>query len=86
MKRELTLPYYEETPYGSKNETFVRKLWHDIDVDLTVIALTDDYAIKKGLVPQERFPWDPEKGIYILHGYHNLHCLVSNAMFLMKMF
>ena len=30
----------------------------------------------KELLPAQRFPWDATKGVYIIHGYHNLHCLV----------
>jgi len=66
-----------ETPYhGHDNASLAATLWHAINIDNGVIALSDEYVASKGLPPAQRFPWDATKGIYILHGYHNLHCLV----------
>lgn len=77
LSRHLTEPYYEKTPYSeNQNASLAASLWHDIDIDSGVIALSDDYVASKSLLPAQRFPWDRTKGIYIVHGYHNLHCLV----------
>lgn len=76
LSRHLTEPYYKETPYSdNENASLTASLWHDIDIDSGVITLSDDYVASKGLLPAQRFPWDATKGIYIVHGYHNLHCL-----------
>ena len=76
-------PYYEETSYSDKtNDSLAATLWHDIDIDSGVIALSDDYVASKNLPPAQRFPWDYTKGIYIVHGYHNLHCLVHEISLL----
>lgn len=72
-------PYYQDTPYSGDNETLVAQLWHDINIDDGVIALADDYVLEKGILPAQRFPWDHGKAIYIVHGYHNLHCLVRDT-------
>ncbi|KAL8721381.1 MAG: hypothetical protein Q9225_001928 [Loekoesia sp. 1 TL-2023] len=78
LLRNLNTPYYEETPYGANtNDSYEAVLWHSIDIDSGVIALSDDYVALHNLIPAERFPWDATKGIYIVHGYHNLHCLVK---------
>ena len=78
LSRHLVEPYYKETPYSDNdNASLTASLWHDIDIDSGVIALSDDYVASKSLLPAQRFPWDPTKGIYILHSYHNLHCLVK---------
>ncbi|KAF6221517.1 hypothetical protein HO133_002373 [Letharia lupina] len=83
LSRHLTEPYYKETPYSdNKNASLTASLWHDIDIDSGVITLSDDYVASKGLLPAQRFPWDATKGIYIVHGYHNLHCLVTPPPFL----
>ena len=81
LSRHLTEPYYEETPFSDdQNDSFAANLWHDIDIDSGVIALSDDYVASKSLLPAQRFPWDATKGIYIIHGYHNLHCLVHKPL------
>ena len=77
LSRHLTEPYYKKTPYSDSNNSIAASLWHGINIDDGVIALSDDYVTSKGLLPAQRFPWDATKGIYILHGYHNLHCLVG---------
>ncbi|KAI1342869.1 hypothetical protein F5Y15DRAFT_428838 [Xylariaceae sp. FL0016] len=75
MKRNREEPFVVVTPYSSDNETLQDQLWHDINVDAAVIALSDEWASEHNLRAAQRFPWDQTKGIYILHGYHNLHCL-----------
>lgn len=84
LSKDLIDPYYEETSYSdSTNESLAATLWHNIDIDSGVIALSDDYVASKNLLPAQRFPWDVTKGIYIVHGYHNLHCLVQRLLLLM---
>lgn len=68
-------PYVRVTHYSSENQTLQDRLWEDIDVDHGVVALSDTWAAEHGLRTAQRFPWDQSKGIYILHGFHNLHCL-----------
>lgn len=68
-------PYVLVTQYSSDNEKLQDGLWHDINVDNGVVALSDEWAAQHGLRTAQRFPWDRKKGIYILHGFHNLHCL-----------
>ncbi|KAI1124478.1 hypothetical protein F5Y10DRAFT_285026 [Nemania abortiva] len=75
LRRVREEPYVMVTPYGSENETLQDQLWYGINVDSAVVALSDDWAIQHGLRKAQRFPWDQSKGIYILHGFHNLHCL-----------
>ena len=78
LSRHKVEPYYRETPYSDNdNASLAASLWHAIDIDSGVIALSDDYVASKGLLTAQRFPWDAKKGIYIVHGYHNLHCLVK---------
>ncbi|KAE8154332.1 hypothetical protein BDV25DRAFT_116385 [Aspergillus avenaceus] len=75
LQRTIEEPFVRMTKYSSENETLQDQLWHDINVDHGVVALSDEWAMQHGLRTAQRFPWDQSKGIYILHGYHNLHCL-----------
>ena len=59
------------------NHTAWNELWdHHTSYDAGVIALDDTYARKIGLPRAQRWPWDANKGIYLLNAYHNLHCIV----------
>lgn len=53
--------------------------WGDLRVDDGIIALPKSYAMEKGLRPSEQFPWDSSKDIYLVNGYHGIHCLVSRT-------
>ena len=66
------------TEYSSEDDNVSYPLWHDINIDAGVVALPDDFVKAKGLVPAQRFPWDESKGIYVINGFHNLHCLVRS--------
>ncbi len=57
--------------------TLATKAWEDLSGDPGVVALSDEWALEKGLPKALRFPWDQSKGVYLLQGFHNLHCLVS---------
>ncbi|KAI0546954.1 hypothetical protein F4679DRAFT_555920 [Xylaria curta] len=75
LQREHEEPYVVLTPYSSDNSTLQDELWYGINVDHGVVALSDEWALRHGLRTAQRFPWDESKGVYILHGFHNLHCL-----------
>ncbi|KAL4954954.1 hypothetical protein BDW69DRAFT_183019 [Aspergillus filifer] len=75
LTRNITIPYVLLTDYASPNTSLSDPLWSSINIDAGVIALSDSYAKSHNLRTAQRFPWDTSKGIYILHGYHNLHCL-----------
>jgi hypothetical protein len=42
-----------------------------------MVALPYDMVDEHDLPVSQPFPWDDSKGIYLLHGHHNLHCVVS---------
>ncbi|KAI1195974.1 hypothetical protein F5X97DRAFT_345090 [Nemania serpens] len=75
LRRTREEPYVFVSHYTSDNQTLQEQLWHDINVDAGYVALPDDWAAQHGLRRAQRFPWDQDKGLYILHGYHNLHCV-----------
>lgn len=47
-------------------------------MDPMVIAPTWEWAQSKGLSDSWAFPWDPNRRIYFIKVFHQLHCLVSN--------
>ncbi|KAI0142954.1 hypothetical protein GGR57DRAFT_508423 [Xylariaceae sp. FL1272] len=75
MRRTREEPYVVVTQYDSRNQTLQDQLWHDINLDAAYVALPDDYVDEHELRRAQRFPWDTSKGLYLLHGYHNLHCV-----------
>lgn len=75
LQRNREEPYVRVTQYSSNNETLQNDLWHNININYGLVALSDEWAAQRGLRTAQRFPWDQTKGVYILHGFHNLHCL-----------
>ena len=47
------------------------------DVDTGVVALDLDLMRRQGIPQSQHFPWDDSKGLYVLNGYHCIHCIVS---------
>lgn len=47
--------------------------------DPGVVALSDKFVATKKLPTAMRYPWGMSKGVYLLQGFHNLHCIVSSA-------
>lgn len=41
------------------------------------ITLRHDFAKANGIKASQDWPWDTSKGMYILQGFHSMHCLVS---------
>ena len=62
----------------SENATVADQAWEDINIDIGTIALDNNYAQRLNLPAAQPFPWDESKGIYLLAGFHDLHCLVSS--------
>ncbi|KAF2014374.1 hypothetical protein BU24DRAFT_213519 [Aaosphaeria arxii CBS 175.79] len=72
------LPYRTQSEYWdrkSSNLTSANAAWDAIDTDAMAISLHDNFAKQVGLGPSTRFPWDTERSIYYLKGFHDLHCL-----------
>jgi hypothetical protein len=59
--------------------------WEALSGDPGVVALSDDFVAAKQLPTAMRYPWDSSKGVYLLQGFHNLHCLVRSKYFSMHM-
>ncbi|RAK77476.1 uncharacterized protein BO72DRAFT_496141 [Aspergillus fijiensis CBS 313.89] len=80
LHRTIPLPIQEHSPSVSDNVSdnvsAVAHLWEDeLSGDPGVVALENDFVREKHLPEAMPFPWDPSKSVYLLQGYHNLHCL-----------
>lgn len=69
----------EHNIYTDHNETLRNAAWDAINIDDGMIALPDDLVAENRLPVAQRFPWDDTKGIYLVNGHHNLHCVVSQG-------
>ena len=78
LSRDRPIPWTHHTPYtgAEDNQTEADALWDKISVGVGTVALTNSYTRSKALPEAQTFPWDDDKGLYLLNGYHNLHCLV----------
>jgi len=52
-------------------------LWKALAPNVGVVAVDKDLSRKMDLYATKQFPWDLDKGIYMLEAYHSLHCLVG---------
>ena len=49
----------------------------EYDAYLGWVAIDSKSAKQKGMPTSMHWPWDDHKSIYLLHGFHSLHCVVS---------
>ena len=60
--------------------TLADERWKALSSDDGLVAVDREWAANKGLPPSESiFPWDASKRIYLLNGYHGIHCIVSST-------
>ena len=69
-------PFMINTDWSSKNTTRADELWKDLAPNVGMVAIDNDVSRNMDLYSTEPFPWDSSKGVYMLEGYHSLHCLV----------
>ncbi|EED20598.1 hypothetical protein TSTA_038090 [Talaromyces stipitatus ATCC 10500] len=77
-ENELEIPFHYATEYSDDQHTHEEKdaLWNAIDISEGFVAITHEEADKLGLPRSKVFPWDANKGMYVSHGHHALHCTV----------
>lgn len=76
LSNNLSVPWRSNSSFHGGSVEEADRVWDSIQTDSGSIALSDAYAAKMSLPRSQRFPWDHDKGIYILNGYHSMHCLV----------
>ncbi|KAI1505677.1 hypothetical protein F5X99DRAFT_415765 [Biscogniauxia marginata] len=83
LKREIPIQIYSSTEYTADNLTTASDVWERLSGDLGVVALSQDYVNEQRLPHALRFPWDEDKGVYLLQGFHHLHCLRTLFRYIM---
>ncbi|KUJ19151.1 uncharacterized protein LY89DRAFT_667145 [Mollisia scopiformis] len=68
--------FVTNTEWSSDNTTHADMLWTELSPDTGMVVVDADYSQKMGLYRTQPFPWDQSKNIYMLEGYHSLHCLM----------
>lgn len=81
LAKDFAMAWVSKSPYFGEDEALADRLWSDISIDNGTVALDDAYVAAMGLPTSQRFPWDQEKGLYLLNGFHSLHCLVGHVNF-----
>lgn len=79
LSNDFAMAWASKSPYFGEDEIVADRLWDDINIDNGTVALADSFTQAKGLPSSQRFPWDQEKGIYLLNGFHSMHCLVGET-------
>ncbi|KAK1139856.1 hypothetical protein N8T08_011101 [Aspergillus melleus] len=69
------IPYAHDTEYTSSNETHADYMWDSLNIDPMIIAPTLEWAESMNLPASWVFPWDPNRRIYFVKVFHQLHCL-----------
>ena len=79
LERDVPIPYQDVSIFNHPNRTIADGAWDSWVVDPGIVALPHKWVKHKMLPQAQHWPWDGDKGIYLLNGYHNLHCLVSET-------
>ncbi len=76
LGQDSKVAWKSNSAYFGEDEVIADRLWEEISIDNGTVALSDSYTEAMGLPVSQRFPWDDEKGLYLLNGFHSMHCLV----------
>lgn len=78
MAFDTEVPYRAYSEYWDPNisDEVTDRAWDAINTNPMAVFLHNAFARNIGLQPSTRFPWDTERSIYYLKGFHDLHCLV----------
>ena len=79
LYRDIPTVIAKHSEFDSANRTIEDLAWESpaLIPAMGTLALDESWAISKGLPPAQSWPWDEDKGIYILESFHIVHCLVS---------
>lgn len=80
--RDVSIPFTVDNVYDSKNRSIADEAWDSplLVPETGLVAMSDDWVTSKNLPRAQRFPWDESRGLYVLNGFHNMHCLVSSRI------
>ncbi|KAH8705818.1 hypothetical protein BGW36DRAFT_354212 [Talaromyces proteolyticus] len=77
LPHDQPVVYDWESPFGpgNQNSTLQDEVWEAMTIGQGIISLPKDWAKAKGLHPSATFPWDHSRAVYLVAGYHKLHCI-----------
>ncbi|KAH8703314.1 hypothetical protein BGW36DRAFT_369138 [Talaromyces proteolyticus] len=67
--------YHTYTKYGDVNQSVSDAEWASFTTN-GFVAIPHDEAADFGLPAAEDFPDDASKGVYVLTGFHDIHCVI----------
>lgn len=76
-ERGKDVTFWYGTEYSEGHEEDKEALWNEIDISEGFIAVPHTTADALGIPRSKTFPWDVNKGMYVTHAYHALHCVVA---------
>lgn len=71
--------FHTYTEYSNVNQSISDIAWSHFTTN-GFVAIPHREAARAGLPAAEDFPDDAEKGVYVLSGFHELHCVVWNKL------
>ncbi|KAI1303856.1 hypothetical protein F5Y03DRAFT_407166 [Xylaria venustula] len=77
LEWDTPLSLHSETPFNQHDEKLRDAAWDAINIDAGMIAVPQSFVDEKGLPKSQSFVWDRSKSVYLLNGYHSLHCARS---------
>ncbi|KAL4953181.1 hypothetical protein BDW69DRAFT_195030 [Aspergillus filifer] len=72
---ETWMPFHTYTEYSEVNRSVSDAVWQGFTTN-GFVAIPHTQAADAGLPHAEDFPDDPSKGVYVLEGFHQLHCVI----------
>ena len=80
--KDVSIPFTVDNVYDSKNRSIADEAWNSplLVPETGLVAMSDDWVTSKSLPRAQHFPWDKSKGLYVLNGFHSMHCLVSSRI------
>ena len=76
LERETPVPWRDHTMFKNPNRSISDAAREDWIVDPGIVALPNNWVKGKMLPQAQHWPWDEDKGLYLLQGLHDIHCLV----------
>lgn len=77
LERDVAMPFHTDTLFSPANRSLSDAAWESWAVDPGIVALPHDWVKQKMLPQSQQWPWDKSMGIYLLNGYHAIHCLAA---------
>ncbi|KAL3481675.1 hypothetical protein BJX99DRAFT_253203 [Aspergillus californicus] len=72
---ETWIPFHTYTEYSDTNRSVSDPAWATFTTN-GFVAIPHGQAADAGLPLAEDFPDDPTRGVYVLDGFHQLHCVI----------